>query len=124
MKSNITLDDGCAAVCNRAIDVQRLAVKAAQTGNIQKLRQAFMMDPLVGSVCDPTEIWQMVDEMLVAQAEWLPQYADEIPLAKERLENNPPQYKRPIENKLRKVRTVEELRVQETRSGAAGKVVQ
>lgn len=124
MKSNITLDDGCAAVCNRAIDVQRLAVKAAQTGNIQKLRQAFLMDPLVGSVCDPMEIWQMVDEMLVAQAEWLPQYAHEIPLAKKRLEDNPPQYKRPIENKLRKVRTVEELRAQETRSGAAGKVVQ
>lgn len=25
-----------------------------------------MMDPLVGAVCNPTEIWQMVDEMLVA----------------------------------------------------------
>ncbi len=27
----------------------------------------------------------MVDEMLVAQAEWLPQYADAIPAARERL---------------------------------------
>ena len=33
-----------------------------------------MMDPLVGAVCNPEEIWQMVDEMLVAQAQWLPQY--------------------------------------------------
>jgi alpha-galactosidase len=28
----------------------------------------------------------MTDEMLVAQAKWLPQYQDEIPKAKERLE--------------------------------------
>ena len=28
----------------------------------------------------------MTDEMLVAQADWLPQYADEIPAAKARLE--------------------------------------
>ena len=29
----------------------------------------------------------MVDELLVAQAQWLPQYADAIPAAKKRLEN-------------------------------------
>ena len=28
---------------------------------------------------------QLVDEILVAQAQWLPQYAEEIPQAKERL---------------------------------------
>lgn len=28
----------------------------------------------------------MTDEMLVAQAQWLPQYADEIPAARRRLE--------------------------------------
>ena len=43
-----------------------------------------MMDPLVGAVCNPPEIWQMVDEMLIAEAEWLPQYADEIERAKQR----------------------------------------
>ena len=37
-------------------------------------KQAMMMDPLIGAVCNPPEIWQMVDEMLVAQARWLPQY--------------------------------------------------
>ena len=42
------------------------------------------MDPLVGAVCNTEEIWQMVDEMLIAQEEWLPQYADEIARAKER----------------------------------------
>ncbi len=43
------------------------------------------MDPLVGAVCNPPEIWQMTDEMLVAQAEWLPQYKEAIEEAKENL---------------------------------------
>ena len=41
-----------------------------------------MMDPLVGAVCNTEEIWQMVDEMLIAQEQWLPQYADAIADAK------------------------------------------
>ncbi|CAJ1316522.1 alpha-glucosidase/alpha-galactosidase [Paenibacillus nuruki] len=76
---------GPAAVCNVSISVQRLAVEAAITGDDFLLRQAFMMDPLVGAVCNPKEIWQMVDEMLVAGEEWLPQYTDAIVAAKERL---------------------------------------
>ena len=43
-----------------------------------------MMDPLTGAVCNPPEIWQMVDEMLVAQAQWLPQYSKAIAKAKAR----------------------------------------
>jgi alpha-galactosidase len=31
-------------------------------------------------------VWQLTDEMLVAQAKWLPQYAEEIPRARQRLE--------------------------------------
>lgn len=76
---------GPAAVCNASISVQRLAVEAAIHGDDKLLRQAFMMDPLVGAVCNPKEIWQMVDEMLVAGEKWLPQYADAIAAAKERL---------------------------------------
>ncbi len=76
---------GPAAVCNVSISVQRLAVEAAVHGDDQLLRQAFMMDPLVGAVCNPREIWQMVDEMLVAGEAWLPQYASAIAEAKERL---------------------------------------
>lgn len=76
---------GCAAVCNASISVQRLAVEAAVSGDDALLRQAMMMDPLVGAVCNPPEIWQMVDEMLVAQEQWLPQYKDAIARAKERL---------------------------------------
>jgi len=76
---------GPAAVCNVSISVQRLAVEAAVHGDDQLLRQAFMMDPLVGAVCNPKEIWQMVDEMLVAGERWLPQYGAAIAAAKQRL---------------------------------------
>ena len=47
----------------------------------------MLHDPLTGAVCDPEEIWQMTDEMLVAQAEWLPQYREAIPAARQRLED-------------------------------------
>ncbi|MEH7549338.1 MULTISPECIES: alpha-glucosidase/alpha-galactosidase [Bacillaceae] len=76
---------GCAAVCNVSISVQRLAVEAAVSGEDLLLRQAMMMDPLVGAVCNPKEIWQLTDEMLVAQEKWLPQYKEAIEIAKERL---------------------------------------
>ncbi len=75
---------GCAAACMSNITVQRLAVEAGAHGDDLLLRQAMMMDPLVGAVCDPKAIWQMVDEMLIAQAEWLPQYEHAIAQAKER----------------------------------------
>lgn len=81
---------GCAAVCSASVSVQRLAVEAAVRGDVTLLKQAFMMDPLVGAVCDPNEISQMVDEMLVAQARWLPQYQAAIPAAKVRLASETP----------------------------------
>jgi len=103
---------GPAAVCNASISVQRLAVEAAVRGDDQLLRQAFMMDPLVGAVCNPKEIWQMVDEMLVAQEKWLPQYKEAIAAAKERLAKGP---RVPTRDDYRgaarlEVKTVEELR--------------
>lgn len=78
---------GCAAVCNTSISVQRLAVEAAVAGDDNLLRQAMMMDPLVGAVCNPPEIWQLVDEMLVAEEKWLPQYKASIRDAKKRLKS-------------------------------------
>jgi len=77
---------GCAAVISQSIWVQRLAMEAAVEGDDMLLRQAFLLDPLVGAVCNPPEVWQMVDEMLVAQAQWLPQYKNAIADAKERRE--------------------------------------
>jgi alpha-galactosidase len=73
---------GCAAVCTNSINVQRLAVKAAVTGDAYALKQAVLLDPLTGAVCNPPEVWQMVDEMIVAQEQWLPQYKAAIAEAK------------------------------------------
>ncbi|MDQ6418539.1 alpha-glucosidase/alpha-galactosidase [Paenibacillus sp. LHD-117] len=102
---------GPAAVCNVSISVQRLAVEAAVSGDDRLLRQAFMMDPLVGAVCNPKEIWQMVDEMLVAQEQWLPQYGDAIEAAKKRLEEGPLLPTRDYKGAARlKVKTVEEMK--------------
>jgi alpha-galactosidase len=102
---------GCAAVCNVSISVQRLAVEAAVRGDDLLLRQAFMMDPLVGAVCNPKEIWQMVDEMLVAQEKWLPQYKEAIAQAKARLSSGNLIPTRDYEGAARlKVKTVEEMR--------------
>jgi alpha-galactosidase len=41
----------------------------------------------VGAVCTPEEVWQMTDEMVVAQARWLPQYAEAVPAAERRLKS-------------------------------------
>ncbi|WP_405158651.1 alpha-glucosidase/alpha-galactosidase [Paenibacillus sp. FSL H8-0283] len=102
---------GPAAVCNVSISVQRLAVEAAVNGDDKLLRQAFMMDPLVGAVCNPKEIWQMVDEMLVAQAEWLPQYGDAIAAAETRLAAGDLIPTMEYEGAARlKVKTVEEMK--------------
>jgi alpha-galactosidase len=68
-----------------SVSVQRMSVEAAMTGDIELLRLAVLHDPLVGAICTPDEVWQMVNEMVVALAPWLPQYADAIPAAKEPL---------------------------------------
>ena len=76
----------CAATCAASVRVQEMGMEAAVHGDVTLLKQAMLHDPLVGAVCDPEEVWQMTDEMLVAQARWLPQYEDEIPGARKRLE--------------------------------------
>lgn len=112
---------GCAAVCSQSIWVQRLAVEAAVAGDIKLLRQAMLMDPLTGAVCTPAEIYQMVDEMLVAGEQWLPQYKEEIARAKERLASGnliPPRDYKGIRVHEK---TVEEMRAnkEEARKNAA-----
>ena len=99
---------GCAAICSQSVWVQRLAVEAAVHADINLLYQAGMMDPLTGAVCTPGEIRQMVDEMLVAQEKWLPQYAEEIVRAKERMKGDLLPY-RPVKGFTLKEKTIEEM---------------
>jgi alpha-galactosidase len=74
-----------AATCSATVRVQEMGVEAAVHGDVTLLKQAMLHDPLVGAVCNPEEVWQMTDEMLVAQAQWLPQYQAEVALAQQRL---------------------------------------
>lgn len=76
----------CAATCSASARVQEMSVEAAVKGDVTLLKQAMLHDPLVGAVCNPEEVWQLTDHMLVAQAQWLPQYAAEIPQAQARLD--------------------------------------
>ena len=87
MVAGITLPEACAATCISSINVQRMSVHAAIAGDVDLLKLAILHDPLVGAICSPEEVWQMVDEMLLAQAAWLPQYAHAIDGAKQRLAN-------------------------------------
>lgn len=110
MVEGITLPLACAATCSASISVQRMAVEAAVSGDIELLKLAMLHDPLVGAVCTPEEVWAMVDEMVVAQAQWLPQYADAVPAARERLAKSAVRT-RDWQGAARKdVRNVEDLR--------------
>lgn len=87
MAAGIVLPEACAATCIASINVQRMSVHAAMSGDVDLLKLAMLHDPLIGAISSPEEVWQMVDEMLVAQGQWLPQYAHAIPDARRRLEN-------------------------------------
>ena len=76
----------CAATCSASVRVQQMGVEAAVHGDVTLLKQAMLHDPLNAAVCNPEEVWQMTDELLVAQARWLPNYApDAIQAAADRL---------------------------------------
>jgi len=75
----------CAATCAASVRVQQLGVEAAVRGDVTLLKQAMLHDPLTGAVCTPEEIWQMTDELLAAQAKWLPQFRAQIAPARRRL---------------------------------------
>ncbi|GBG06944.1 alpha-glucosidase/alpha-galactosidase [Paenibacillus agaridevorans] len=69
----------CAALNMTNINVQRLAVLAAKSGDPETVVQAIALDPLTSSVLTLKEIRDMVTEMLDAEAEWLPQFESRRP---------------------------------------------
>jgi len=110
MVEGIELPLAAAATCSVSVNVQRMSVQAAMTGDVDLLKQAVLHDALVGAICTPEEVWQMVDEMVVAQAEWLPQYAAAVPAAKARLEKSTVKTRDWAGAARKVVRSVEELR--------------
>ena len=68
------LPAACAALNQVQINVQRLAVEAALTGDRDLVHAAVALDPLTGAVLTLPEIHEMVDRMLEAEARWLPRF--------------------------------------------------
>ncbi len=64
------------AALNRTnVNVQELVVEAALEGRKEAVHHAALLDPLSGAVGTLPQLHYMVDEMLDAQAQWLPQFA-------------------------------------------------
>ena len=66
------LPEACAAVNLGSIAVQSCAVRAAQQRSRELVHAAVALDPLTSAVLPLNRIRAMVDEMLEAEAQWLP----------------------------------------------------
>ena len=73
-KENIELPSICSALCISNIIVQKFAVQAAISRDRTKIYHAILLDPNTASICSPSEIREMVDEMFEAQAQWVPEF--------------------------------------------------
>ena len=62
------------AIMRSNISVQELTVKALITQDRQYVYHAAMMDPHTGAELDLEQIWQMVDDLLDAHEDWLPEF--------------------------------------------------
>ncbi|MBX5162233.1 MULTISPECIES: alpha-glucosidase/alpha-galactosidase [unclassified Rhizobium] len=63
-----------AAVMNLSISVQRLTVEAALTKSRERIYQAALLDPHTSAELSPDQIWSMVDDLIDAHGDLLPQY--------------------------------------------------
>lgn len=63
-----------AALMQTNINVQTLTVEAALTGNREYIYHAAMLDPHTAAELDLDQIWGLVDDLLEAHKDWLPEY--------------------------------------------------
>lgn len=63
-----------AALMQTNINVQALTVEAALTGKREHIYHAAMLDPHTAAELSLDQIWDMVDELIDAHGEWLPDY--------------------------------------------------
>jgi alpha-galactosidase len=68
------LPEPVAATLRQHITVQELTVEAALTGDRRIALQAFLQDPQIASVLTPEDTAALLDELLEAHAEHLPQF--------------------------------------------------
>ncbi|NDJ78640.1 MAG: alpha-glucosidase/alpha-galactosidase [Chloroflexi bacterium] len=63
-----------AALMQTNVNVQQLAVEAALTGKREHIYHAAMLDPHTAAELDLEQIWAMVDDLIAAHGDWLPDY--------------------------------------------------
>ncbi|MEO6013036.1 MAG: alpha-glucosidase/alpha-galactosidase [Devosia sp.] len=63
------------ALMRTNINVQELTVKALITENREHIYHAAMMDPHTAAELDLDQIWHLVDDLLAAHGQWLPEWA-------------------------------------------------
>jgi alpha-galactosidase len=63
-----------AALMQTNINVQSLTVEAALTCKRDHIYHAAMLDPHTAAQLDLDQIWAMVDDLIAAHGDWLPQY--------------------------------------------------
>jgi alpha-galactosidase len=63
-----------AAMMQTNINVQNLTVEAALTGKREHIYHAAMLDPHTGAELDLAQIWSLVDDLIAAHGDWLPEY--------------------------------------------------
>lgn len=65
-----------AALIQTNVNVQRLTVEAAKTGEREAVYRAVMLDPRTAADLTLDEIRNLVDDLLAAHAQWLPQFTE------------------------------------------------
>ena len=63
------------ALMRTNINVQDLTVQALMTENREHIYHAAMLDPHTGAELDLDQIWALVDDLLEAHDDWLPEFA-------------------------------------------------
>jgi alpha-galactosidase len=63
-----------AALIQTNVNVQTLAVEAALTRQRDYIYQAAMLDPHTAAELDLDQIWSLVDDLIAAHSDWLPEY--------------------------------------------------
>ena len=64
-----------AALMQTNINVQSLTVEAALTGKREHIYHAAMLDPHAAAELSLDQIWSLVDDLIEAHGDWLPEYA-------------------------------------------------
>jgi alpha-galactosidase len=64
------------------VNVQELTVAALLTENREHIYHAAMLDPHTAAELDLEQIWNLVDDLLIAHGDWLPEWARVAPKQK------------------------------------------